>query len=309
MTIYIIGHRNPDTDSICSAIGYAHFKNQLEKEDYKAVRAGDINKETEFVLKKFGVDVPPLMKNAAGKDIILVDHNETGQVLDGMNEAEVFEIVDHHRIGNFETARPILFHAEPVGSTSTIVADFYFYHKIKMPKAIAGCLLGAILSDTIIFKSPTTTEKDRRIAKELAKIVEIDSIEEFGLEVKRAKATFEGINGNKILLSDFKNFDFGATKIGIGQAEVVGFEEVNSKKPDILKAMKNLFVNKGYSAVLFMATDIIREATELFVFAGDHMKNELETVYGKKIANDVIVLPGVVSRKSQVIPPLQKHFV
>jgi len=161
--IYVFGHKSPDTDSVCSAIAYADFKRKTDSDnEYEAVILGEINPETEFVLKKFGIDIPKVLKDVKGKKVILVDHNHMDQTADDINKAEIMEIIDHHNIADVQTGQPIMFHAEPVGCTATIIADFYFYHKVKLDKNIAGILLASILSDTVIFRSSTSTEKRPR---------------------------------------------------------------------------------------------------------------------------------------------------
>lgn len=228
-TVYVIGHKNPDTDSVCSAIAYAKLKNLEGDMEYKPVRCGDLNQETKFLLKYFNVPEPELIKNIENKKVILVDHHELGQVCDGVSKATVLEVIDHHRVSPFETSSPILFHTEPVGCTATIITDFYNYRKIKIPKEIAGILLGSILSDTVIFKSATTTLKDKEMANELNKVAKVD-MESFGLELKKAKSSIKGRSINDIIMSDFKEYSFSGTKVGIGQIEVVEFSEAEDRK-------------------------------------------------------------------------------
>ncbi|ODS36469.1 MAG: manganese-dependent inorganic pyrophosphatase, partial [Candidatus Altiarchaeales archaeon WOR_SM1_79] len=216
--IYIVGHKNPDTDSVCSAIGYAHFLRE-GGEDAVAARSGDVNPETWYVLDYFGFEPPQLLQDAGGKKVILVDHNEASQSPDNIDNAEIIGVLDHHRI-NFAQWSPIYFHTEPLGSTATIIAREYLYGDVELPKEIAGILLSSILSDTVVFKSPTTTQEDMDIAEMLAEIAEIDNIEEFGIDVKRAKASIKGKSAKDVIFSDFKDFNFSGKKVGIGQIEI-----------------------------------------------------------------------------------------
>ncbi len=301
--VYVIGHKSPDTDSIVSAIAYANFKGKIDVDDeYIPARAGEINSETKYVLERFNVPVPELLTNAEGKNLILVDHNEMGQVVDGADKARIFEIIDHHKIGDIQTSAPILFHAEPVGSTGTIVADFYFYHKIPLSKEMASILLAAILSDTVIFKSPTTTEKDKQIAEKLNEIAGLD-IEKFGMEVKSAKSDIKGKTANELIMSDFKEFEKDGYKYGVCQVEVVRYDEAEARKDEILKELEAVGASKGERLAVFMLTNIIDESTKLW-FVGD--EEVIRKAFKKEPVNNEVFLPGVMSRKLQVVPPIHE---
>jgi manganese-dependent inorganic pyrophosphatase len=302
--VYVIGHKSPDTDSVCAAISYANFK-RLTGENASAIaaRAGEINPETEFVLKHFGVEAPKQLDNAAGKKLILVDHNEFGQMVDGADKAEIIEVLDHHRI-EFKLANPILFHTEPVGSTSTLIAEKYFERGIKLDKKMAGILLAAILSDTVVFKSPTSTERDKKVAEKLAKMVGVDPLK-FGVEVKKAKASLAGKSARDIIYSDFKDYNFGGKKVGVGQVEIVDIEEARSRKKDILGEMERMVKQEGYDMIFMMLTDIIQEGTELLV-AGDKEGTVTKKAFNAVLKDNSVYIKGMMSRKKQVIPPLEK---
>ncbi|MEX2706404.1 MAG: manganese-dependent inorganic pyrophosphatase [Candidatus Freyrarchaeum guaymaensis] len=302
--VYIIGHKSPDTDSICAAIAYANLKRATgENSAAKAARAGEINPETEFVLNRFGVEAPELLENAAGKKLILVDHNEFAQMVDGAEEAEILEVLDHHRI-EFKWANPILFHTEPVGSTSTLVAEKYFEKGIELDEKMAGIMLAAILSDTVVFKSPTSTDRDKEVAEKLAKIVGVDP-QKFGVEVKKAKASLEGKSAKDIIRSDFKDYTFGGKKVGVGQVEIVDIEEARSRKQEILDEMKRMTAEEGYDMVFMMLTDIIQEGTELLV-VGDEDGAVTRKAFNAELKDNSVYIEGMMSRKKQVIPPLEK---
>lgn len=295
--VFVIGHKSPDTDTVCSAIVYAGIKG------YTPARPGELNEETAYVLDYFKVPVPMLLEDAAGKKLVLVDHNEPAQVVNGGDQAEIIEVLDHHKM-NFVCNTPIYVHVEPVGSTATIIAKQYM-EKIKANPTWAGLLLAAILSDTVVFKSPTTTEEDKQVATELAKIAGIADIQAFGIEIKKAKASIKGKPIADVVHVDFKDFNFGGQKVGIGQTEVVDINEVYERKDEFVKYLKDLKESKGYALVAFIATDIIKEGSELF-FAGDPAM--IEKAFGQKPEGDSIWLPGVMSRKKQVAPPLEKAF-
>ncbi len=301
--IYVIGHKNPDTDSICSAIAYARLKNKLGKGEFKPVRCGPVNPETKFILEKFGVEAPELLENASGKELILVDHNEFSQAVDGIENAKIVEVVDHHKV-NFNYSEPIYFLVKPLGSTATIIAEKYFEAGIEPEKEIAGILLGAILSDTVVFKSPTTKEKDKEIAKKLAAIAGIDDIEKFGIEVKKAKSNLEGMSEEEIIKGDFKEFTFGDKKVGIGQVEIVDYDQVKGREDKIISEMEKM-IGEGYDLVVLMVTNIMDESSLLLV-VGNVAK--VEEAFGKKVENNRVLLPGVMSRKKQVVPKIEEAY-
>lgn len=302
--VYVIGHKSPDTDSVCAAIAYANLKRVTkENPEATAVRAGEINPETEFVLKNFGVEAPKKLENAVGKRLILVDHNELGQMVDGADKAEIIEVLDHHRI-EFKLANPILFHTEPVGATSTLVAEKYFEKGIKLDKKIAGIMLAAILSDTVVFKSPTSTDRDKKVADKLAQIVSVDP-QKFGVEVKKAKASLAGKSARDIIQSDFKDYKFGGKKVGVGQVEIVDIEEARGRKKDILSEMEKMMEKEGYNMIFMMLTDIIQEGTELLV-TGDKDGSITKKAFNAQLKDNSVYIKGMLSRKKQVIPPLEK---
>jgi len=303
-TIYILGHKNPDTDSICSPLAYANFLRQKGKKA-EAVRTGKINPETKFVLDYFKVKAPKLLASVKGKKIILLDYNEKTQSPDGIEKANILEVIDHHKI-LFKWPEPILFHSEPVGCTGTLIAEKYFNdRKVKLSKQMAGILLSAILSDTVVFRSPTTTKKDKEIAKKLAKIVKIKNLDKFGIEIKKQKASFKGLNAKNILFSDFKIFNFSGKKVGVGQIEVCDFKEVNERKEEFIKKFKEILKKEKYNLLILMVTDIIKIGSRLLTVG---QTDYVEKALGKKVKDNSVYLKGMMSRKKQVVPPLERIF-
>ena len=295
--VYVVGHKSPDTDTVVSAIVYAKIKG------YTPVTQGAINEETAFVLDKFGVPVPGDLGSAEGKKLVLVDHNEASQAPDNLDKAEVIEIIDHHKM-NFNWPEPIYIHVEPIGSTATILAKKY-KDEVAKDKAMAGLLLGALLSDTVIFKSPTTTEEDKVVAAELAKIAGIDDIEKFGIDVKKAKADISGKPIGDVVLADFKNFDFAGNKVGIGQTELVDINDVYSRASEVMDFMNDLKAKENYEMLIFVATDIIKEGSELY-YVGD--KAKMEKAFNTTVGDQSVWIPGLMSRKKQVVPVIDKTF-
>ncbi|MBR9678491.1 MAG: manganese-dependent inorganic pyrophosphatase [Nanoarchaeota archaeon] len=297
--VFIVGHRNPDTDSICSAIGYAHL---LQKSGGNAVpaRLGPVNDETRFVLKKFGGKTPALLKSGAGKDLILVDHNELSQTLKDIEDANVIEVIDHHRVGNnVETVLPINFEIKVLGSTCTIITDRFFEERIPITKKIAGLLLSGILSDTLLLKSPTTTKKDVKAVKILSTLAKLN-YRVFGSEMLKAGTGLVRKTPAKILETDLKEYVQNGFKIAISQVPVIDEKDVDKIKNKVFLALRKSCEKKGYAFHLVMFTDIDDGNTEL-MGCGPKIKL-VEKAFGKKFDKGLIFLKGVVSRKMQVQP-------
>lgn len=299
--VFITGHKNPDTDSICSALGYAALKRGLGV-DAVAVRAGEINKETRYALDYFKVEAPELVQSVDEKQpVILVDHNEAGQAVDGLEAADLREIVDHHRLGGINTANPVFVHIEPVGCTATIVTRMFTCQGVEIPKEIAGLLLSAIISDTVLFKSPTCTPQDKEAAEKLAGIAGVD-FKEYGMAMLKAGADLGDLAAAQIVRTDSKPFSFGRYKAVVSQISVMDTAGILAKKDELTSAMKELCQAEGYDLALLMVTDIMEESTEL-VFVGEPRKL-IADAFGKDASGDAIYLPGVMSRKKQIVPQL-----
>lgn len=304
--VYVVGHKSPDTDSVAAAISYANLKNRLGMpEIYVPAAAGTINNETKFVLEHFGVPVPETITDGKGKKIVLVDHNEVGQAVDNIKEATLMEVVDHHKIGDITTPSPIFFHNEPVGSTATIVSAMYDQYKVPITREMAGVMISAILSDTVLFKSPTCTDKDKAEVEKLAKIVGED-YQQYGIAMLTAKSDISSKTARDIVKGDYKHFDFAGTKAGIGQIEVMDLSVLAPRKKEILEDMEKVRKEEGLSFVLIMLTDVMKEASDL-LFVGTPV-DKFEKAFDGKMENSSIYKKGVLSRKKQVIPPLEAAF-
>ena len=312
--IFVVGHKNPDTDSICSAIVTAYLLNQwkekggLLKIEGEAVPViqGEPNPETKFVLEKFGIDVPEVMTDAEGKKVVLVDHSEKSQAPDNIDKAEIVGIIDHHKIGDITTPNPILYVNLPVGCSATVLKKLFDWTGIEIPKDLAGLMLASILSDTVIFKSATTTELDKIVAEELAKIAGIEDITNFGIELKAKLSAIEGLSARDIITRDFKDFDMAGKKVGIGQIELVDLNLIKDRIDEIYEEMKKMKEEGNYAGVFLMLTDIMKEGTELLAITD--YPQVIEIAFGKKLEGKSVWLDGVMSRKKQVVPPLQKAF-
>ncbi len=236
------------------------------------------------------------------KKVIQVDHNERGQSVDGLEGAEVLEIIDHHRVADIQTSNPIYFRNEPLGSSSTIVGKCYFEHGINPSKESAGLLCGAIISDTLLFKSPTCTEQDKTICKRLAEIAGISSLEEFAKEMFKAGTSLKGKSVSQIFNQDFKPFKMGETKVGVAQVNTMDIDGFMPLKDEMLNFMKNEAESKGYDVVMLLLTDLLTEGSQVLV-AGERY-DYIEKTFKVELKDSMAFLPGVLSRKKQVIPPL-----
>ncbi len=315
MSVYVVGHKNPDTDSIASAIVTAYLLNKwrekgcgLLKIDEEAVPAkqGEPNPETAFALETFGVSVPETVTDVEGKKVVLVDHSELTQAPENLDKAELLGIVDHHKIGDVTTPNPILFVNFPVGCTGTVLKLLFDWTGVEIPKEMAGLMLSAILSDTVIFKSATTTELDKKVAEELAKIAGVDDITKFGIELKAKLSAVDNLSAREIILRDFKDFNMSGNKVGVGQIELVDLNLIKDRIDEIYEEMKKMKEEGGYHSIFLMLTDIMKEGTELLVVTDD--PSIVEKAFGVKLEGKSVWLDGVMSRKKQVVPPLEKAF-
>ena len=228
--VFVIGHRHPDTDSVCSAIALAHLKHALGDARVRAARAGELNPETRYVLERFGLPAPDLLTEGRGRQLILVDHNEVAQALHDVRDATILEVWEHHRIGDLDIPRPIVFHCEPVGATATLIAEQFLVNDVALPPAIAAALLCAILSDTLVFASPTCSDKDRRMARRLEAIAGVDAVT-LGRELMEARGDLAARSASDIIEADFKEFDLAGHQVGIAQVEAPDVSRILARRP------------------------------------------------------------------------------
>lgn len=300
--VLIFGHKNPDTDTICSAIAYADLKSQLGW-NVEPVALGNVNGETAFALDRFGFQAPRVIEAAAGevKDVILVDHNERQQSVSDIDQVRVIEVIDHHRIANFETSGPLYYRAEPVGCTATILNKLYKENGISVPSNIAGLMLSAIISDSLLFKSPTCTKQDVNAARELADIAGVNA-DEYGLDMLKAGADLSDKTIGQLISLDAKEFEMGGSKVEIAQVNAVDVNDVLARQSEIESALNEIIESKGLDLFLFVVTDILNNDSVGLALGKDAAA--VEQAYGVKLANNKAVLKGVVSRKSQIVPVL-----
>jgi len=302
----IFGHKNPDTDTICSAIAYADLKTKLGQ-DVEAVRLGEVNGETQFALDQFKIAAPRLIKTAANEvnKVILVDHNERQQSVSDIEEVTVVEVIDHHRIANFETSGPLYFRAEPVGCTATILNKMYKENGIEVSAPIAGLMLSAIISDSLLFKSPTCTEQDVAAARELATIAGVDA-DSYGLDMLKAGADLSQKTIAELISLDAKEFVMGQAKVEIAQVNAVDVNDVLVKQPELEAAIEAIISSKGLDLFVFVVTDILNNDSVALAYGAS--TKAVEKAYNVTLSDSRAILKGVVSRKSQIVPVLTEAF-
>jgi manganese-dependent inorganic pyrophosphatase len=304
MSVYVFGHKSPDTDSVTAAIAFAELM-KAKGEDYIPVMQGKLNPETETVLKRFGFAAPEIMTDAAGKKVALVDHSDLAQAPDNLGTNDVVAIVDHHKIGDVTTNQPIYFFNQPVGCTCTVLKVMYDLDGIAVAPKVAGLMLSAILSDTVNFKSPTCTPADKKAVKELAAIAGVSNTDEIFMEMLKAKSAVAGVPAMELLHRDYKDFDMKGKKVGVGQLELATLEQVAEMRDALYNAMKDQKGSERHS-VLLMLTDVVKEGTDLMVISDDPAM--IEGAFGAKLTGNSMWIDGMMSRKKQTIPNLQKAF-
>ncbi|MFJ8244651.1 manganese-dependent inorganic pyrophosphatase [Peribacillus asahii] len=304
--VLIFGHKNPDTDTICSSIAYADLKKQLGVEA-EPVRLGEVNGETQYALTQFNFDAPRLVEKVAGEaaGVILVDHNERQQSADDIDQVQVLEVIDHHRIANFETSDPLYYRAEPVGCTATILNKLYKENGKSIPKEIAGLMLSAIISDTLLFKSPTCTDQDVAAAKELAEIAGVDA-QAYGLEMLKAGADLSDKTVEQLISLDAKEFSMGEAKVEIAQVNAVDTNDVLARQAEIEAVINKVIDEKGLDLFFFVVTDILNNDSVGLALGKE--ASAVEKAYNVSLTNNTATLKGVVSRKKQIVPVLTDAF-
>ena len=302
--LIVFGHKSPDTDTICSSIVMADLQTKIRGEKVVPCRLGEINEETKFALKKFNAEEPKLIEKVEeGQRVILVDHNEFSQSVEGIEKAKIETVVDHHRINNFETAEPLFYYAQPVGCTSTILFELYKANNIEIPVQMAGLMLSAIISDTLLLKSPTTTEKDKKTLAELAKIADVD-VNIYGLDMLKAGTNLDKYTEDELIRLDAKKIEKEDIKYIIAQVNTVSIPDVLKRKAKIEQEINKEILAKGLSLFVFVITDIVNSNSEAIVL-GDRV-DAISKTY--EVNDNIAVMPGVVSRKKQVLPLVEKNI-
>lgn len=304
MSAIIIGHKNPDSDSIVAAIACAdlYAKRGL---DVVAAAQGNPAPETAFILERFGLKAPEVMTSVAGRDVYVVDYSDLAQAPDDFADCNLKGIVDHHKLGDMTSSSPVEAVIMPVGCTNTILKRMYDYLGFAPSKEIAGAMLCAILSDTVIFKSPTCTEADKKAAAELAAIAGINDIAALGMELFTAKSAVKGVSARDLIMRDFKDFNMSGHKVGIGQLELVDIAILEDRIPELVEELGKMKAEGRHTAILLL-TDIMKEGSVLLMASDDPAK--VAGAWGKILGEGNVWLEGVMSRKKQVVPNLEAAF-
>ena len=302
--LYVFGHSSPDTDTITSAIVAANLQKSLGK-DAAAYKLGNINKETAYALKTFKVEEPETLESIdENADVIMVDNNEFSQSIPGIEKANIKMVIDHHRV-NFQTTEPIFYIAEPVGCTATILYKLYKQNDVEIEKEIAGLMLSAIISDTLLFKSPTCTEQDKKIAEKLAKIADVD-LYEYGKEMLKAGTDISEFTPYQVINMDTKEFNNETVKFAISQVNAVDLDSVFNRQSELESAIQKEINDKNLDLYVFAATDILNANSKIIALG--NKSNTIEKAFGVNLDNNTAMLENVVSRKKQILPNILNNL-
>ncbi len=301
---YIFGHRNPDTDTITSSLVMANFEKALGNEDAVACRLGNINKETEYVLNYLGIEAPELIDGVEdGSNVILVDHNSPKESIENLENVNILKVVDHHKLA-LETSYPLFYRAEPVGCTETVMYKLYKENNIEVDKTIATLMLSAIISDTLLLKSPTTTAEDIKAVEELAGIAGIDP-QVYGLDMLKAGTDLSSFTIDEILHLDAKKIDFKEVKSMVNQVNTASIPEVMKMKEDLEARMNEIIEEENLDLFMLLITDIVNSNSQVIALGKN--ASLVEKAYGVTLADNTALLEGVVSRKKQVVPVMTEN--
>lgn len=300
---YIFGHKNPDTDSIISSLVMANFEKALGNEA-KACRLGKVNKETEFILNYIGVEAPELIESLEdGSEVILVDHANPKESIDNLDKVIIKKVVDHHQV-LINTAYPLFYRAEPVGCTQTVLYKLYKENGIEITKTIAKLMLSGIISDTLLFKSPTCTIEDKKAAEELSTIAGIN-VEEYGMEMLKAGTDISDFSIADILTMDAKKTSIKGIETIVNQVNTACIDDVMKLKNELEEGINKTIAKENLDLFVLLITDIVNSNSQVIALGKN--ADLIEKSYGVKLENNTALLKGIVSRKKQVIPILTEN--
>lgn len=301
----VLGHQNPDCDSLCSAISLAALFNKMGR-PATPVLQGEPNPEAQFLLQQSGFPTPEIRTSVAGEEIFIVDYSDWNQGTADMKKAKIRGIVDHHKLGDITTSEPLECWIWPVGCSATIVYNMYKFNNQTPEQAVAKLMMGAIISDTVNFQGPTTTDIDKIAAQELAEIAGVDDLNAFAEAQFEAKSDIASVPAAELILRDQKVFEMAGDKLAIGQLELTSLDTALTKKADMLVEMEKIQAENGYHSTIVLLTDINKLDTIALIISKD--ADKVATALNSSVVDDAFELPGVVSRKKQIIPFLQDAF-
>ena len=304
MTALVLGHKNPDTDSIVSALSAANLY-RGRGIDVKTGAQGKPAPETAFVLERFGLTAPEVVTSVAGEEVYLVDYSDLAQAPDDFAKCKLLGIIDHHKLGDVTSDSPVEVFIKPVGCSNTVIKELHDIYGVSIDPKLAGAMMCAILSDTVLFKSPTCTEADKKAVADLAKIAGVDNPLDIGMEMFKAKSNLAGASARDLIFRDFKDFDMSSNKVGIGQLELVSLSLITPELKAQLQDELNKVKAEGRHSAVLVITDIMQEGSELMMCSdnGELIAKALNTQ-----VSDEMWMPGVMSRKKQVVPNLEQAF-
>ncbi|WED20733.1 manganese-dependent inorganic pyrophosphatase [Vibrio sp. JC009] len=296
--IQVVGHKNPDSDSICGALVAAELLKARGLEA-KAVRQGELNRETQYILEQAGVEAPEMCTGVAGEKIWLVDYSDVAQAPDDINEAEILGIIDHHRLGDVMTVNPLEAWIWPVGCTCTILFNLFKMEEAEITRPLAVMMMSAILSDTVGFASPTCTQKDKDAVAELAKFAQVSDVEEFTKNLLIAKTDIEGLSAAQLVEKDLKEYPFNERQVVVGQVELATLEQVDGMIEALEADLQRRCDEDGLAFASVMLTDITTATTRLLY------KGEWAQKLVKHEKDGMLMMENTLSRKKQGWPWLQ----
>lgn len=302
----VVGHKNPDADSVLSAILVSKFSKKILGFEAEARIAGDVNNETKFVLNLIGEKKPKLIKKISSESVVLVDTMEPEQIIEGLTEENLVGIIDHHKLGGLKTFSPIYCRVEPLGCACSLIYKILKEKGVKIDKKTAVMIAAGIVSDTLNLSSPTATSEDKVYLKELAKIAKLD-LKKFVAELFEAKSSLRGISLDKVIECDCKDFEMGGKRVGIGVWETTNPESVNASAVQIMKLLEEKKEKESLDYMLFGVVDILKNNSYCYVISQQEAEI-VKSVFGADAKNGIALLKGVVSRKKQIVPPLMNHF-
>ncbi len=302
----VIGHKNPDADSVLSAILVSRFSKKILGVEAEARIAGSINNETKYILGLVNEDKPKMIKKIARENVVLVDTTEPGQILEGLTEDNLAGIIDHHNLGGLKTSKAVYARIENIGCTCSLIYKICKEKGVKVDKKAATMMMAGIISDTLNLTSPTATKEDKTFLRELAELSKADA-KEFAARQFEAKSSLKGISLDKVIGSDYKEFEMGGKKIGIGVWETTSPESVNASAGKIMQLLEAKKADEKLDYILFGAVDILRNDSYCYA-VGEPERELVKAVFGADAKDGMAFLPGVVSRKKQMVPPLMNHF-
>lgn len=304
--ILIFGHKNPDTDSICASLVHEILDKKNGWTNTEARRLGNVNKETQYILDYLKISAPELLEKVEeGQEVLLVDHNEFNQSVEGIGKAKILGVTDHHRISNFETLEPLYYTAKPYGCTCTILFEEFkrLGHKIENKEAVL--MASAIISDTLLLKSPTTTEHDKKALKELEEIIGID-LNEYGLNMLKAGTDLDDFSEEELVNLDAKSLEKEGCKFVIAQVNTVSIEDVLKRKEKLESAINAEIERNNLDLFVLAITDILNSNSQIIALG--KKADVVEKAFNITLEDNTALLEGVVSRKKQLLPNIDKNI-